>query len=264
MRHTFRNRTAALAALQAAGVALPLAGVAAANAGTANLSYTAAFSGSTLPTGSSVSGTAALVVDRLALVRWGSQGTSGSWDSGSLSLAAGGSITSFNATFDFGFNDNDFSTRTDYLSFRVGGLEVGFSMVSNPGVSASWQGTQQAYQPHSANFLDSAFSLNAGTNWTVGGSAEITWTQGGNLVVNLTLPGFSQQSYLTTAAVGSITLDDTTTFGFYGWQGAHSSDSWVDNLSVNYVYVTPSAVPGAGLAGLASLGLAGLARRRRR
>jgi len=263
-----RNVNAAVLSLVSATV-LPLCGVGAANAGTTNLSYTADFNGSTLPAGSTATGTAALVtgngVTRLRLAQFLVQQSTGTWDSGSLSLAAGGSITSFNATFDFGFNDTDLAQRTDYLAFRVGGLEIGFSLVSNPGVSASWQGSQEAYTAHNANFLDSAFSVNnSGTNWLIGGSAEITWAQGGNLVVDLTLPGFSQSNYLTTSAVGSITLDDTTTFGFASWQGVNTSDSWVDNLNVDYVYVTPTGVPGAGLAGLATLGLAGVARRRRR
>jgi len=248
---------------------LPLCGVGAANAGTTNLSYAADFNGSTLPAGSTATGTAALVtgngVTRLRLAQFGVQQSTGTWDSGSLSLAAGGSITSFNATFDFGFNDTDLSFKSDYLAFRVGSLEVGFSLVSEPGVHAYWESVEQAYAPHNQNYLDSAFSVNnGGTNWLVGGQAEITWAQGGDLVVKLTLPGFAQSTYLSTSALGEITLDDTTTFGFASWQGVNTSDSWVDNLNVDYVYETPTGVPGTGLAGLATLGLAGVARRRRR
>ncbi len=248
---------------------LPFILASAATAGTSSLSYTSDFNGSTLPTGSTATGTAALVssngVTRLRLAQHLAQSSSGTWDSGSLSLAAGGSITSFNATFDFGFNDTDLSFKSDYLAFRVGSLEVGFSLVSNPGVHAYWEGAEQAYAAHNQDYLDSAFSVNnGGTNWLVGGQAEITWAQGGDLVVKLTVPGFAQSTYLSTSALGSITLDDTTTFGFASWQGVYNSDSWVDNLNVNYDYSTPSTVPGAGIAGLASIGLAGLSRRRRR
>jgi len=243
---------------------LPLVLITAASAGTVNDSYSVDFDSNPAP--GLYGGSAAVLTSngqtRLALTRWGSQGTWGTWDSGDLSLGAGGSITSFNATFNFGFNDNDFSTRADQFSFSVGDLDVTFSMVSNPGVAAIWEGSQVAYQAHGTNFLDGAFSINNGsTNWLVGGNADISWTQGGDLVVKLQVPGSSTATYLTTSAVGSISLGDDTTFGFGAWQGAHTSDVWVDNLNVNFAYSTPSSVPGP--AGMAAL-IAGLAATRRR
>lgn len=112
--------------------------------------------------------------------------------------------------------------------------------------------TGTAVIPLAPPILAFEISSDGGSNWTgLGSTVNLTGAAAGDWYLSYA------DTTLTTAGSYMIRLRNNQA-------AADGNDFGLDSIYFGLAAVAPSAVPGAGLAGLATLGLAGIARRRRR
>lgn len=225
----------------------------------------------------------------LQLVSDGQPGTQGTWTSGQIA-PAGASITAFSATFDFSFNTNGSGGLGDGFSFLFGdlgdlsgnrwqggeggvnafnqdgaGMAIGFDTYGGDPVRALWGG----------NMISESIAF--GTEWwdyareesydsalqdENQGNIIVQWDITLGLQVLIDWGGDPIDGHWQAVATEFFTWPDgydmtDWSFGFAGRNGAIDNDILIDNLQIDYAYVPAPA-------GLALLGLGGVAGRRRR
>lgn len=143
-----------------------------------------------------------------------------------------------------------------------------FSVASAPGTNPSgkkWTGSATSTPGSATRWGEgSAAVTTATTTDSISGFSlfRLDWFTSSN-----TATMYLDNSYNGAAMTGRMTFASTTmttlgldNYGSFVFTFSSSSDT----VTVNLLQSPPSAVPGAGVAGLATLGFAGLARRRRR
>jgi len=130
----------------------------------------------------------------------------------------------------------------------------------------SWTGTTVSTPLGSTRYGDaSGIGIATATSFTVSGftAFRIIWDGAGTPLLNIdsTYAGgaMSGDALFAGTTMAALGLDN---YGSYVY-GFGSGASY-DTVTVNLLQSSPSVIPGAGIAGLATLGLAGIARRRRR
>jgi len=131
-----------------------------------------------------------------------------------------------------------------------------------------WTGSVTSTPEGVDRFSANAASFTYATEGTTIGvaSLQLRWAK---TLVGDTVPNFyADNSYTGGAVSGSMTFASTTMAALgldnYGSFVFTFGSGTTDTVTVNLLQSSPVVIPGAGIAGLATLGLAGIARRRRR